>query len=169
MESIRQAVETASEYLRQHPEAGTGPDTTAVAVLEEGLRCRVHGPNGEVVSDMSADVGGGATAPTPGWLMRAALAACDATVIAMEAARDGIELTALSVTAESESDSRGVLGIGDSIPPGPLAVRVRVELAARNATEDQLRELIQRAQSRSPVGDALVRAVPVTTEISRSD
>lgn len=41
-------------------------------------------------------VGGGATAPTPGWLLRAARASCGATLVAMEAARDGVELTDLT-------------------------------------------------------------------------
>ena len=87
--------------------------------------------------------------------MRAALASCDATIIAMEAARAGIELTDLTVTVVSESDNRGVLGVGDSVPPGPLSVRVRIELAADNATDDQLRELVHRAESRSAVADAI--------------
>src|SRR5919201_3247071 len=151
MESIRRAIARASDHLTEHPEAGSGTDTAATAVREEGLRFRVEGPNGEVINDMSKMVGGGATAPSPGWLLRAALASCDASVVAMEAARDGVELTDLKVTVESESDFRGVLGVDDSVRPGPLAVRVRVQLSAGNATEDQLRELVQRAESRSPV------------------
>ena len=85
VESIRSAIEAASDDLTEHPEAGSGTDTAATAVREEGLRFRVEGPNGEVITDMSKTVGGGATAPTPGWLLRAALASCDATAIAMEA------------------------------------------------------------------------------------
>ena len=165
MESIRNAIETASGYLREHPDAAAGNDAAATAVLEEGLRFRVAGPTGELTTDMSESVGGGATAPTPAWLQRAALASCDATLVAMEAARDGIELTDLTVTVDSETDFRGILGVDDTIRPGPLAVRVRIELAAANATEDQLREVVQRAESRSPVRDALERAVPMTTEI----
>jgi len=165
VESIRNAIETASGYLREHPDAAAGTDAAATAVLEEGLRFRVAGPAGELTSDMSESVGGGATAPTPAWLQRAALASCDATLVAMEAARDGIELTDLMVTVDSETDFRGILGVDDTIHPGPLAVRVRIELGAANATEDQLREIVQRAESRSPVRDALERAVSMTTEI----
>lgn len=166
METIRAAVETVTAHLARDPQAGIGPDAPAIAVREDGLRFRVTGPNGEVFTDMAQSVGGGGTAPTPGWLMRAALASCDATVIAIEAAREGIELTNLRITVESESDSRGVLGVGDGIPAGPLEVRLRIELAASNAGEDRLRELVERAESRSVVGDALARAVSVTTEIA---
>jgi uncharacterized OsmC-like protein len=165
VESIRSAIETASDHLAEHPEAAVGADATATAVHQDGLRFRVEGPKGDLITDMSKAVGGGATAPTPGWLMRAALASCDATAVAIEAARQGVELTDLTVTVESDSDFRGVLGVDDSVRPGPLAVRVRIQLAARNATEDQLREIVQRAESRSPVGDAVARGVSVTTEI----
>jgi uncharacterized OsmC-like protein len=165
VESIRSAVDRAVDQLVQDPEAGVGPDATAVATLADGLRCRVHGPKGEVVTDMGESVGGGGSGPTPGWLMRAALASCDATVIALEAAREGIELTHLSVTVDSESDSRGVLGVDDGIPAGPLAVTVRIELAASNATDEQLRQLGERVHTRSAVGDALTRAIDVRTEL----
>lgn len=165
MESIRSAIEAASDHLTQHPEAGVGTDALATAVREEGLRFRVEGPKGDLITDMSEAVGGGGAAPTPGWLLRAALASCDATIVAMEAARAGVELDDLTVTVESESDFRGVLGIDDSVPPGPLAVRVRIRLAANNATDEQLREIVERAESRSPVGDAVGRAVSVTTEV----
>jgi uncharacterized OsmC-like protein len=165
MESIRSAIEKASGQLNEHPEAGAGTDAAATAVREEGLRFRVEGPNGAVITDMSKAVGGGATSPTPAWLLRAALASCDATLVAMEAAREGVELTQLTVTVDSESDFRGVLGVDDSVHPGPLAVRVRIQLAAPNATDDQLREIVQRAESRSPVRDAVVREVSITTEV----
>ena len=165
MEAIRSAIEAASGHLAEHPEAGVATDAAATAVREDGLRFRVDGPKGAITSDMATAVGGGATAPTPGWLLRAALASCDATLVAMEAARDGVELTDLKVTVDSDSDFRGVLGVDDSVHPGPLAVRVRVELAAPNATEDQLREIVERAESHSPVRDALVREVAMTTEV----
>jgi uncharacterized OsmC-like protein len=166
VESIRSAIEGASRHLTEHPEAAADTDAAATAVREEGLRFRVEGPKGGLVSDMSKSVGGGATAPTPAWLLRAALASCDATLVAMEAARDGVELTELEVTVESDSDFRGILGVDDSVHPGPLALRVRIQLAASNATEDRLREIAQRAESRSPVRDVVARVIPMTTEIA---
>jgi uncharacterized OsmC-like protein len=165
METIRTAIETACAHLAEHPEAALSTDAAATAVREDGLRFCVHGPKGDVTTDMAASVGGGATAPTPAWLMRAALASCDATLIAMEAARDGVELTDLKVTVDSESDFRGVLGVDDSVTAGPRAVRVCIEVAAADATEDQLREIVQRAERRSPVRDAVVREVSMATEI----
>src|SRR5438067_7653481 len=137
MESIRTAIETACAHLTEHPEAAVSTDAAATAVHEDGLRFRVEGPKGAVTTDMANSVGGGATAPTPAWLMRAALASCDATLVAMEAARDGVELTDLKVTVDSESDFRGVLGVDESVHAGPRSVRGRIELTAANATQEQ--------------------------------
>jgi uncharacterized OsmC-like protein len=165
MNSIRSAIEQASNYLTEHPEAATGSDSAATAVREDGLRFRVEGPWASLTSDMAESVGGGASAPTPGWLLRAALAACDGTLLAMEAAREGIELTDVEVSVESESDFRGILGVDPSVQPGPMSVRVRIRLAATDATDDQLRAIVKRAESRSPVRDALMREVQMTTEV----
>ena len=166
MESIRSAIAQASTYLNEHPEAATSTDSAATAVLEDGLRFRVDGPGPSLTTDMATSVGGHASGPTPAWLMRAALASCDATLVAMEAARDGIELTDLEVTVESESDFRGVLGVDPTIQPGPLSMRVAIRVAAANATDEQLRAIVERAESRSPVRDALARQLPMNTEIT---
>jgi uncharacterized OsmC-like protein len=166
VDSIGNAMKQASDYLAEHPDAAVGTDSAATAVREDGLQFRINGPWASLTSDMAESVGGGASAPTPGWLLRGALAACDATLVAMEAARDGIELTELEVNVESESDFRGVLGVDRSVHPGPLTVRVRTRVAATNATADQLRTIVERAESRSPVRDALAREVTITTEVA---
>ncbi len=80
LESIRDAVERASIHFAEHPEAALATDAAAVAVHEEGLHFRAGGRFGDVTTDMAKGIGGGAAAPTPGWLLRAALATCDATV-----------------------------------------------------------------------------------------
>ena len=165
MQSINEAIEALTVRLEADPQAGAGPDTAVTARMEDGLRCRVSGKHGELVTDMSKALGGGQSAPSPGYLMRAALAACDATVIASEAAQAGIELTHLSVTVDSDSDARGMLGLGDGVPPGPLRMRIRVELAADGASEEELRELVRRSEQRSPVNDAVARAIPTTMEV----
>jgi uncharacterized OsmC-like protein len=134
--------------------------------VEDRLRCRVEGPDGwALVTDMPTAVGGEGSAPTPGWLIRAAWASCAATAIAMRAAELGISLTRLEVTAESESDMRGLLGLGDGVPPGPQSARMRLRIAANGTDEQRLRELVEWADRHSPVGDALRRAVPTELEI----
>lgn len=165
-QEIRKAIGEAVQYLSEHLEECRYVDRPATAVIDQGLRCRVEGPDGaSIVTDMPAGVGGRATAPSPGWLSRAALAACDATLVAMRAAEEGIELETLEVTVDSESDDRGLLGMDDSVPAGPLSARVRVRIGARGVPAERLRELVESAEMRSPVGDAIRRQVPTTLEV----
>jgi uncharacterized OsmC-like protein len=164
--SIGDAIRRARAYLTRRPEKARYTDTAAIAQLEEGLRCRVEGPGGAaVVTDMSTGVGGRGSAPSPGWLLRASHAACDATLIAMRAAELGIELARLEVVVDSESDDRGLLGMDDSVPPGPLRTSVRVSIAAPGVPEGQLRAIVDWAHGHSPVDDALARAVPVEFQV----
>jgi len=165
--SIGEAIRKAREYLRRRPDEARYTDTSATASVERGLRCRVIGPNGAVLfSDMPAGVGGGGSAPSPGWLLRAAHAACDATVIAMRAAEENIELSRLEVVVDSESDDRGLLGMDEAIPAGPIRTRVRIALEAEGVPETRLRELVEWARQHSPVDDALIRPVPVSVEVA---
>jgi hypothetical protein len=83
----------------------------------------------------------------------------------MEAARDGIELTDLEVSVESESDFRGVLGVDPTLNPG-LSMHGTIRIAAPNATDEQLSTILERAEPRSPVRDALAREMTMSTEIS---
>lgn len=162
----QQAMEHVIKYLAEHPDECRYTDTVATAVIEEGLRCRAEGLNGAMlVSDMPKALGGGGSAPSPGWLSRAALANCDATVIAMRAAQSGVALTTLEVTVDSESDDRGLLGMDDAIPAGPLSVRTRIRIGADGVEPERLREIVQWAEAHSPVGDAINRAVPMKVEV----
>jgi uncharacterized OsmC-like protein len=166
IEHIRASIGQVARHFAENPQDALSQDKPAVAVLEGGLRCRAEAPNGEtVVSDMPASLGGGATAPTPGWLLRAALANCDATVIAMRAAQLGIALERLEVTVSSTSDDRGILGISESLPAGPLSMRVSIRIAAGGVTAEELRELVHWGEEHSPVGDTVRRAVVVVSEV----
>ncbi len=163
---IQAAIKKVVGFLEKYPEKARYTDSAATAIVEQGLRCRVDGPKGAyVVSDMPEAIGGGATAPTPGWLLRAALANCDATVIALRAAQEGITLTTLEVTVDSESDDRGLLGLDEEIPAGPYHVRTRIRIGAEGVSEEQLRSIIEWAEIHSPVADAISRAVPSAIDV----
>ena len=162
---IRESIETAKKYLAEHPDKARYTDRPATAVIEDGLRCRVQGTEDAfILTDMPAAVGGGDSAPTPAWLARAAQASCDATVIAMRAEELGIRLQRVEVIVDSESDDRGLLGLDDAVPAGPLSSRIRVRIAAEGTDPELLRELVEWADRHSPVSDAIRRAVPTTVE-----
>lgn len=166
-ESIRTAIQGAIAYLTEHPDDARATDTFATATMEDGLRCVVRGPDGvEAHTDMVTSVGGTNTAPSPGWLARAATASCVATLIVMKAALEDVELGALEVTVDSESDDLGILGINDETPAGPLSVSVRVSLGSTNGDVAKLREIVEWADTHCPVTDLTRRNVPITLEVA---
>lgn len=166
MTDVGQALAKAIGYLTEHPAEARYTDSAAVAKLERGLLVTVTDPKGRTVTtDMSAGVGGGDSAPSPGWLFRASLAACDTTLIAMRAAMLGVELTEVQVTIDSESNDHGILGIDPSVPAGPLSIRTRVKAKAKGVSTAELRELVEWAVAHCPVCDAAKRAVPTSVEI----
>lgn len=142
-------------------------DGAATAVVEDGLRMRVTAPDGaSIATDMVTGIGGGGSAPSPGWLMRAANASCIATLIAMRAAELGVRLDGLEVEVDSESDDAGLLGIDATVPAGPLSMRVTVRVAASSAPQTTVREIIAWGIDHCPVCDAVKRAVPVEVVVS---
>jgi uncharacterized OsmC-like protein len=166
MAEIKESIENAVRYLTEHPEEARYTDSHARATLGEALRVEVAGPNGErIVTDMPSGIGGQGEQPSPGWLYRAALASCVASTIGMEAARDGVVLNSLEVEVDSESDDRGILGMDDEVPPGPLSTRVRIRARSEGVEESRLRDLLERGAGLCPVSDATRRAVEVSLEI----
>lgn len=163
---IAAAISGAREYLTAHPDEARYRDGAATASIEDGLRVRVTGADGaSLVTDMVTGIGGGGSAPSPGWLFRAAYASCVATLIAMRAAEEGWSLAGLEVNVDSESDDRGILGIDASVPAGPLSVRVVVRASASGEDAAAVRAAIEAAVARCPVHDAVVRAIPVEVDL----
>ena len=161
--SISAALDALGNAIRVDPDKARAKAAPATARLLEGLRCEVTGPRCEpVYTDMPPAMGGAASAPNPGWLLRGALASCMTTVVAMRAARLGLALKVLEITVESESDHRGILGMADDISAGYSALRFRVRIGADGVAPSKLRELVEWGDAHSPVG-CTVRNAPVPT------
>ncbi|MEO7295631.1 MAG: OsmC family protein [Candidatus Limnocylindria bacterium] len=163
-DAIRDAIKGASAYLMEHPDEARYTDSLATARVEDGLRVRVVGPNGETLAtDMPGAVGGGGSAPSPGWFLRAAVAACVTSLAVMRAAQLEIEGFTCEVEVDSESDDRGILGLDASVPGGPLSMRIGIRMTG--ASSDRLGEVAHWAVEHCPVSDAVRRAVQVNIDV----
>ncbi len=171
-QEIREKIGAAVAYLTANPHEAHYVDSPATARLvdPEGLRTEVSGPDGaQMATDMPASVGGSNSTASPGWYLRAAAASCVATLIAMRAAQEGVVIEALEVTVDSESDDRGILGMNDDVPAGPLRTRVHVRITSPVADDDDddiWDPIVQWAVDHCPVTDAVRRATPLTVEVS---
>lgn len=164
---IKSSIESAIAYLSEHPDEARYTDSIATATLGESLRVTVEGSDGSIVTDMPTGVGGLDEHASPGWLFRAAVASCVASVIGMEAARARVTLSELVVNVDSESDDRGILRMDDDATAGPMSMSVRVSIAG-DADATLLEEIAQRGAAHCPVCDAVKRTVPVEVDVATS-
>ena len=162
---IGKVVANVERYLQSQDNPGPRADLPATATIGDGLRCRIESPDGSAIhTDMPESVGGGATANSPGWHLRAALASCDATLLAMRAARLGLELDSIEVRVEASSDGRGMF-LDDGISAGSSEVRLHFKIGAGNASAEQIEALVHWVEQHSPVGSDVIGAVSLRSEL----
>jgi len=167
---IAAAFARTERVLRARPSAGDHADQPALARWEGGLRVLTDDGRGRAfATDLPALLGGEDTAPSPGWLVRAGLAACLATCIAAVAARAGVALSSLEVEARGRSDIRGLVGVADAdgaaVDPGPRDLELVVRIAAPGVSAERLRALVDDANALSPVSAALQVARPLAVSV----
>jgi uncharacterized OsmC-like protein len=170
MEQIAASMERVGAVLRRKPQAGLSEDSAATARWDGGLRACVRSDAGHsVATDMPIEIGGEASAATPGWLLRAGLASCAVTRIAMAAATAGIKLETLEARATSRSDVRGLLAIpapdGRAVPAGPLSMDLHVRIGAPGVPAERLRALVASTAACSPVTCAVEQPLPVALHV----
>jgi uncharacterized OsmC-like protein len=165
MEDIAAAVRRVESVLKRRPATGIHDDAPATARWQSALRVVASHANGtQLLTDMPTELGGSGDQVTPGWLLRAGLASCFATRIAMGAAAAGIELTMLEVLASSRSDARGLFGMtdvsGEPVGAGPRDVQLLVKISAPGVSAERLQTLVEDSNRCSPVSAAVRDAVP---------
>ena len=162
---VSEAIERAKAVFVERPAFARKANHSATAILNDGLRFEIVGPAGErAESDMPTPMGGEESGPSPGWFLRASMASCTGTAIAMRAAVLGIALDKLEVSVHSESDARGVLGLSDT-SAALSNLKMEVRIGAGGATAQQLEELVQWAEAHSPVNCTLRSSPPIELEI----
>jgi uncharacterized OsmC-like protein len=167
---IAAALERTERALKRRPSAGLQPDPPCLARWTGGARVVARDPRGrEVVTDLSAALGGDDEGPSPGWLIRAGIANCMVTCIAITAARASIELERLEVDVASRSDARGLFGMaepdGAPVLSGPRDVEMTVRIAAGGVPAQRLRGLVQAAEAFSPVQAVIERPTRVAIRV----
>jgi uncharacterized OsmC-like protein len=162
----REPLERAKRLFLEKPAAARRPNTTATAVWQDGLRFEIAGPAGEkAITDMPEPIGGTGAGSNPGWLLRASMASCAATAIAMRAAMQGVALRTLEVTVQSESDARGLLGI-PGVPTALDGIQMSIRICADGVDETTLRELAAWGETHSPVSCTLRDGPAVAVEVA---
>jgi len=103
------------------------------------------------------------TGPNPAECLLHALAACLTTSLVYVAAARGVHLTEVESTLEGDMDVRA-LGLDDDYRNGFTQIRATFHVAG-DATEEKLREVVERATKRSAVFDMVTNGVPVAVRV----
>jgi uncharacterized OsmC-like protein len=104
------------------------------------------------------------TGPNPAEYLLHALAACLTTSLVYVAAARGVRLTEVESTLEGDMDVQGALGLSDEHRNGFERIRVSFRVKG-DASEDKLREVVERARRRSAVYDMVSNGVPVAVDV----
>lgn len=115
-------------------------------------------------AEAHAGVGGAGTGACSGDLLLGALAACAQITCQMVAAAMGIATERIEVTVEGDLDLRGTLGIAKDAPVGFESLRLRFDIAAPQASQEQLRALREKTEQYCVVMQTLVRPPKIESE-----
>ena len=169
------AVNEAVENIRQMPEAGKlkwksqlnwdagfGLDirTNKIKQLDEEMD-RAFTMRG----DHPPELLGKNTGPTAIETLMAALGSCMAGNFAVQATVRGVKIDSLRVDLENEIDLNGMFGLKD-IRPGISNVKLKFHVKS-DADEETLQEILDAAQSLSPVYDSVSKPVQVHNILSK--
>ncbi|HYB31190.1 MAG TPA: OsmC family protein [Solirubrobacteraceae bacterium] len=94
-----------------------------------------------------------------------ALASCQAITYRFWAAKLGIELEGLEITAEGDLDVRGFFGFDDGVRPGFTGVRLEITPAGPE-TAARYQELADAVDAHCPVLDLFTNETPVERRIA---
>jgi len=118
----------------------------------------------DVEADHPEVLVGSDSAPSPVEHILHGLAACLTAGIGNIASARGIRLTRVESHLEGDIDLRGLLGLGDEVRNGYERIRVRFTIAG-DATDEQLRALVEQSRARSAVFDIVTNGVPVEIDV----
>jgi uncharacterized OsmC-like protein len=131
-----------------------------ITTRHEGAHSTSLFRNSVIAADKSGEICRRNRGPSPVELVLASLGACITVGIAYSADAEGIELSSIELDMEGDVDLRGFLEISRDVRPGFRNIWVTVRVDAGTPREKIL-EIVNRANSRSPVIDMLIYPLPV--------
>jgi len=145
-------------------DSGTHSRTTIHGFFGTGQELE-HRQQHVIAADHPEVLVGSDRAPTPVEYILHGLAACLTAGIGNIAAARGIALTSVESRLEGDIDLRGLLGLSDEVRNGYQQIRVSFRIVG-DATDEQLRDVVEQSRDRSAVFDMLTNGVPVELDVS---
>ena len=146
------------------------PSASRITIRAQGsqtttpISCSVDIGRAIYQAEAHSGVGGAGTAACSGDLLLGALAACAQITCQMVATAMGVPTTRIEVKVEGDLDLRGTLGLSKDVPVGFETIRVQFDIAAPEATAEQLRALREKTEQYCVVMQTLTHPPTIQVE-----
>lgn len=160
---LRSVQKPLKDRYREDPAASFITLTARGAQTDTPISCSVDIGRAVYQAEAHAGVGGAGTAACSGDLLLGALAACAQLTCQMVATAMGIETRRVEVTVQGDLDLRGTLGVDREVPVGFQSIRMRFDVDAPGATDEQLEKLRDRTERYCVVFQTLAAPPAVDT------
>lgn len=146
------------------------PDSSRILLRAKGgqtgapIACSVDIGRALYQAEAHQGVGGAGSGACSGDLLLGALAACAQLTCQMVAAAMGIPTERIEVSVEGDLDLRGTLGMSKDVPVGFAAIRLHFDVAAPQATPEQLHTLREKTEQYCVVMQTLLHPPRLHTQ-----
>jgi uncharacterized OsmC-like protein len=148
------------------------PDQARITLTARGgagdapVACNVDLGRAIYEAQAHVGVGGAGTAACSGDLLLGALAACAQLTCQMVATAMGLEVRSIETTVEGDLDLRGTLGLDREVGAGFSAIRLRIEVDAPGASQEELDALARKTERYCTVLQTLKSPPDVSVELA---
>lgn len=164
MTDLRGIQKPLKEKYRNDPEASRITLSARGSEADTAMSCSVDIGRAVYEAQAHSGVGGAGTGACSGDLLLGALAACAQVTCQMVAEAMGVPLRKAEVSVEGDLDLQGTLGTSKEAPVGFEQVRLRFDLDAPEATEEQLSALKEKTEQYCVVLQTLQKPPALRTE-----
>lgn len=161
---LRSLQKPLKEHYRSDPNASKILIQAKGAQTDVPIACSVDIGRAIYQAEAHQGVGGAGSGACSGDLLLGALAACAQITCQMVAAAMGIPTERIEVTVDGGLDLRGTLGISKDAAVGFESIQVHFDVAAPDATPEQLSSLREKTEQYCVVMQTLMRPPKVETD-----
>jgi uncharacterized OsmC-like protein len=166
---LRSLQKPLKDQYRSDPSASKITLRAKGAQTDAPVSCSVDLGRAIYRAEAHKGVGGAGAGACSGDLLLGALAACAQITCQMVAASMGIPTERIEVTVEGDLDLRGTLGISKDVPVGFESVHLQFDVAAPDATPEQMAGLREKTEQYCVVMQTLMRPPKLESEWLRHD
>jgi uncharacterized OsmC-like protein len=161
---LRSLQKPLKEHYRSDPDASKILIRAKGAQTDAPIACSVDIGRAIYQAEAHQGVGGAGSGACSGDLLLGALAACAQITCQMVAAAMGIPTERIEVTVDGGLDLRGTLGISKDVAVGFESIHIHFDVAAPDATPEQLLGLREKTEQYCVVMQTLMRPPRIETD-----